>query len=357
MTYGKRYRVSRVSRVSMISMVVGSWLLAAGGCGDDDGGQPEVVRFRVVTFNTGSTGPTGTVLGEEWTTDLKTIGDELYGNGLAWKPAVETTRQWLAEVNPEVIVFQEIFGTQDCSDIPAAERAHFVCEDWQPGDDTVAQVVLGQGYQVMCHPGNNDKCGAVRLDFGRFRECDSDYCHEGFTGAPVPDCGHGSRVGRGTIELVAGGTLTLVNFHGSSGVVTQDMECRLQQVNQVFVDLTTGDGQPAANGDRNLVMGDFNADPVRWASFDVSAARWLDFVTNPDDPESTPGRPFHFISEVGKDAEPTYAAMFNIDHVVSDTATGTCWVAGVSPDRPYVLGADLHFDHRPIICDVEMPQP
>ncbi len=60
---------------------------------------------------------------------------------------------------------------------------------------------------------------------------------------------------------------------------------------------------------------------------------------------------------MGEDAEPTYAAMFNIDHVVSDVATGSCWVAGVTPDRAHVLGDDLHFDHRPIICDLEMPQP
>jgi len=344
------------SMVSMVSLVV-VISLCAGRCGDDDGGQGEVVRFCVVTFNTGSTGPTGTLLGEEWTTDLKTIGDDYYGNGLAWKPAVETTRLWLAEVDPDVVVFQEILGTEDCSDIPAAQREHFVCEDWQPGGDTVAQMVLDQGYQVMCHLGNNDKCGAVKLGFGRFRGCDSDFCLEGMVGAGVPDCGHGSRVARGTIDLVEGGALTLVNFHGSSGITTEDIDCRVHQVNQVFVDLGTGDGEPAANGERNLVMGDFNADPVRWASFDDSAARWLDFVTNPDDPESTPDRPFHFVSDVGEDAEPTYAGMFNIDHVVSDVATGTCWVAGVTPDRPYVLGDDLHFDHRPIICDLEMPKP
>jgi hypothetical protein len=250
----------------LVSLVVGVWFLAVG-CGDDDGGQGEVVRFRVVTFNTGSTGPTGTLSGQEWTSDLKTIGDDYYGNGLAWKPAVETTRLWLAEVDPDVIVFQEIFGTGDCSDIPTAEREHFVCEDWQPGEDTVVQVVLGQGYQVMCQVGYNDKCGAVKLDFGTFRECDSDFCLEGMAGARVQDCGHGSRVGRGTIDLVAGGTLTLVNFHGSSGVTTKDQECRVLQLNQVFVDLGTGDGQPAANGERNLVMGDFNGRSI-------SSARW-----------------------------------------------------------------------------------
>ena len=57
-----------------------------------------------------------------------------------------------------------------------------------------------------------------------------------------------------------------------------------------------------------------------------------------------------------------------IDHEVSvadpvvpvdlfDVATGACWVPGVTPDHDYVLGSDLYFDHRPIVCDVEMPKP
>jgi hypothetical protein len=300
---------------------------------------------------------TGMLSGQEYTADLRTIGDDYYGNGLAWIPAVEATRQWLTELDPDVIVFQEILGTEDCSEIPVALREGFVCEDWQSGADSVARMVLAQDYQVMCHLGNNDKCAGVKLDFGSFQGCDDDFCLEGMVGASVPNCGHGSRVARGTIDLVASGTLTLVNFHGSSGVVSEDIACRVQQVDQVFVDLGTGDGEPAANGVRNLIMGDFNADPVRWASFDDSAARWLDFVTNPDDPESTPDRPFHFISDVGDDAEPTYAAMFNIDHVASDVVTGSCVVPGVTPDQDYVLGDDLYFDHRPIVCDVQMDPP
>ncbi len=344
-----------LSTVLVLILALAPGPLAA--CGDDDGHSGPVLRFRAVTFNTGSGGPTGSYTGGEYTADLKTIADDLYGNGLAWIPAVETTRQWLAEVDPDVIAFQEIFYTEDCSDIPSADREQFVCEDWQPGDDTVAQVVLGAGYQVMCHVGHPDKCGAVNTRFGTFQGCDADFCLEGLGGARVPDCGHGSRVGRGVIDLVEGGTLTLVTFHGSSGVAPEDEACRVQQVNQVFVDLGEGDGEPAANGVRNLILGDFNADPVLWASFDDSAARWLDFVTNPDDPDHTADRPFHFLSDVGEDAEPSYASLYNIDHVVSDVATGSCWVAGVTPDHPYVLGDDVYFDHKPVVCDLEMPQP
>jgi len=349
--------------------------LLAIACGEGGGGgNGDGVRFRAVTFNTGSGGPPGSFAGGDFSDDLKTISDERYGNGLAWLPAVEATRQWLAETDPDVVAFQEIFYTGDCSHIPESDREGFVCEGWQPPDpadpaaaagESVAQLVLGAGYQVVCHLGRPDKCAAVHERFGRFRGCDQDFCLEGMDGGRVEDCGSGSRVGRGVIDLVAGGTLTLVSFHGSSGVTSEDEACRLRQVNQVFVDLTPGSGSgdatsvggdgPAANGVRNLILGDLNVDPVLWASFDDSAARWLDFVRNPEDPEATADRPFAFLSAAGEDAEPSYAALFNIDHVISDAATGDCWVAGVTEGHPYVLGADVHFDHKPVVCDLELP--
>jgi endonuclease/exonuclease/phosphatase family metal-dependent hydrolase len=308
--------------------------------------------MRVVTFNTGSGGAVGSGQDGDFTSDLKAVADQVYGNGLAWKPAVEAARRFFAEVQPDIVAFQEVYYTGDCSAVAEPDRTGFVCESWEPGHQTVAQVVLGEGYQVMCHLGKPDKCAAVRLGFGSFQGCAEAFCLEGMAGARVPGCGSGSRVGRGVVELVAGGTLTLVNFHGSSGVSSEDAECRLAQVNQVFVDLGLGDGEPGASGERNLVLGDLNADPVRWAAFDVSAARWLDFVANPDYPVAE--RPFAFMSPAGSEAEPTYAALYNIDHVMSDSARGTCFVPGVDAGRPPVMDGDIHFDHHPIVCDLEL---
>jgi hypothetical protein len=332
-------------------------LLAVGlfsGCDPDDGGGPDPLPVRVVTFNTGSGGAVGTGEDGEFTSDLKAVADEVYGNGLAWLPAVEAARRFFGEVQPDLVAFQEIFHTPDCSDIAEPDRAGFVCEGWEPGQETVAHQVLGEGYQVMCHPGKPDKCAAVRLGFGAFRGCEEAFCLEGMAGARVPDCGSGARVGRGVIDLAAGGTLTLVNFHGSSGVTREDAACRLAQVNQVFVDLGTGDGEPAANGARNVILGDLNVDPIRWATFDVSAARWLDFVRDPDALPDDPAaaRPFAFLSPAGEDAVPSYATLYNIDHVMSDSATGACHVPGVDPGYPPVLDGDIHFDHHPVVCDL-----
>ena len=69
-----------------------------------------------------------------------------------------------------------------------------------------------------------------------------------------------------------------------------------------------------------------------------------------------PGKRFHFVSDVGEDAQPSYLDLYNIDHVMSDAATGTCWVAGLTEGHPPVIEA-IYFDHKPIVCEVEMERP
>lgn len=314
-----------------------------------DTGTPDAappLRLRAVTFNTGS-GPEmahDRAPDDGYTSAEAEITDTWYGNGLAWKPLVEDTRRFFAAIDPDLVVFQEIFHPGDCPGIPAEALRGFVCEDWTPDMPTVVQQVLGADWshwQVACHPGKPDKCAAVHRRLGTFRGCDADLCLEGLAGHAIEGCGRGARVARGVIDLTRGGTLTVVNLHGSSGLTTEDIDCRLRQIDQVFIDL--GDGRPAADGERNLVLGDLNTDPGRLLRVDRSAARWLDFAGE----DGT----FHFLTEVGPDATPTYARGFNIDHALSDTLTGTCRAAGVHPDLPAVTET-VFFDHRPIVCDV-----
>jgi len=306
--------------------------------------------LRVVTFNTGTSGMYDPDAGPGGYGEAQAaIVDEYYGNGLAWVPAIDQARAWLAETRPDVIGFQEIFHPGECADIPPEAWTGFVCDGWTEGMPTVAQSILGDGWQVMCHPGQSDKCAAVHRRVGRFRGCDADLCLEGMAGSVIPGCSKGCRVGRGVIDLWdGGGELTLVNLHGSSGIETSDQECRVLQFDQVFEDLGLGDGEPAANGARSVVVGDFNTDPGRMAEADPSAARLLDFVG--DD------KAFAFVTDVGFDATPTYAGFFNIDHVITNAGTGTCWTAGVTPGHRDV--ADFaHFDHHPAVCDVTLALP
>lgn len=299
--------------------------------------------LTAVTFNTGTSGtvdPSAPPGG--YGRDQAELEDLWYGNGLAWKPSVEAAKAWLAAADPDVVTFQEIFHSGDCAGIPPEATTGFCCEDYTDGDPTVAQAILGPEYQVMCHAGQNDKCAGVHRRFGRFRGCDADFCLEGMAGSTVDGCGKGARIGRGVIDLWdGGGSLTLVNIHGSSGISADDQQCRVRQLEQVFVNQGLGDGQPAANGARNLVMGDFNTDPGRLVEADPSAARLLDFAGD--------GKPFRFLTDVGPDATPTYAGLFNIDHVLSDTLTGTCWAAGVTDGHPPVTDI-VYFDHHPVAC-------
>ena len=298
--------------------------------------------FVAVTFNSG----TSEGMGHDATPDdgydgaMAILSDQWYGDGLAWSAAVTATTAFFAETQADVVVFQEVFWSGDCVNIPAAAHTGFVCDDWQPGEPTVAQQVLGPGWQVMCHPGKNDKCAAVRRTFGSFEGCEADFCLEGMTGATVDGCGKGARVGRARIERVGGEVLTLVNVHGSSGLSVDDQQCRRKQVEQVFVDL---DGAPAASGDINLIMGDLNTDPGRWAAFDPSAARWGDFVGA--------GKAFHFITDAGPDSPRSYQGVVAIDHVVADKLAGDCWIAGLSVGHPKVIDA-IYFDHKPVVCNL-----
>lgn len=303
--------------------------------------------IRAVTFNTGTSGmydpdaPEGGYGKEQ-----AELVDAYYGNGLAWVPAIDAARAWLARTRPDVIGFQEIFHPGECAEIPTEARTGFVCEDWTEGMPTVAQRILGDGWQVMCHPGQSDKCAAVHRRLGRFRGCDADLCLEGMAGSVIPGCSKGCRVGRGVIDLWdGGGVLTLVNIHGSSGIEAADRECRVRQIDQIFVDLGLGDAEPGANGDRNVVVGDFNTDPVRMAEADPSAARLAAFAGE--------GKAFAFVNEVGYDAAPTYAGFFNIDHVLTDAGSGACWSAGITDGHPKVADF-LHFDHVPTVCDITL---
>jgi len=268
--------------------------------------------------------------------------DTYYGHGLCWGPAIDQARAFFDSVQPDVVTFQEIFDIEECASIPPEAQAGFVCENWTPGSATVEELILGPGYQVACNWLKSDKCAAVKKEFGTFSGCSTDYCLDGLYGSTINDCGQGARIGRGIIELSGGGTITIVNVHGSSGVTSDDMGCREKQVEQVFIDL--GDGDPAVNGQRNLVLGDFNTDPRSPSALllDSSARRWADFVGS--------DKSFDFINEYVK----TYENLFCIDNLVSDELTGTCWYPGYSEGHPTV-SPEGFFDHTPTVCSIAWP--
>jgi len=300
---------------------------------------PPEGSFTVMTFNTGTgarvNGSADLNLG--FGPEQSRISDEHYGNGLAWKAAVEGVAELIRHESPDIVAFQEMFHTGECVDIPIEARAGFVCEELQPGGPTVAQLVLGDDYQIATHPGHNDKVLAVHRRFGRILGCDADYCEGGLEGSKVDGCGGGARLARARIERTNGEVLTVFSYHGTSGMSPDDADCRVSQVEQIFVNF--GNDAPGADGSAHLILGDFNTDPVRLAAVDRSAQRWNDFVGG--------NRPFRF--HTGDPAhEPTYH-IFTIDHIVSDVFSATVSFPGRSASAPEIFRAQM-FDHTPVVA-------
>lgn len=301
--------------------------------------------IRVLTFNTGTSEGMNHDGGPDdgYSSAHALVSDTHYGDGLALVPAVDATAAFFADLDADLVAFQEIFWSDLCADIPADAHGDFICERWTAGDPTVALEVLGAGWQVACHPGRPDKCLGVRRSVFQIEGCDDEFCVEGLDGARVDGCGSGARVGRARLLREGEPVLTVVSVHGSSGITADDQACRVAQVDQVFVDM---DGAPGVNGDRNLVLGDLNTDPGRFGDFDPSAVRWNAFVGE--------GAGFRFHSEVGPEAPGSYQGVADIDHVMSDHLSGGCRVAGLDASLPSVLDA-VYFDHLPIVCDLTLP--
>lgn len=321
--------------------------LAVAGCGDSGRSSAlGLAGLRVVTFNTGTTDglPIDPSTNAGYGPEQAALADQWYGNGLAWNAAVEDSRRFFSTLRADIVGFQEIFHPDDCAEIPAAARLGFVCESWQPGDPTVVQRVVGADYQVACHLGKSDKCIAVRRSLGTIRGCDSALCLDGLLGADIAGCGRGSRVGRALVDLHDGTTLTVAHVHGTSGFSASDRQCRVAQFRQLFEDLGDGSGLAASAGERSIVLGDFNTDPGRSARLDPSAQ----ILAAAGEPPS----PFRFLTEIGPQALPTYLGAVNIDHVLARGFTGSCWAAGIRPDRPPVTTM-TYFDHTAIVCDLE----
>ncbi len=323
---------SLIHSVLMLNLALA--LLACNGAGRLPG-TDGATGPRVVTFNVGIPECSDDA-DAPYSCEDAAIAGEWYGTGLSHKSLFADTRAFFNTIRPDIVGLQEICHPEQCPEIPAEFHAGFICEDWRPGGQTVSQIILGEDYQIACHRGRPDKCLAVRRAFGQIRGCQGALCLDHLDGGFTDDCGGGTRIGRGVIDRPDGRSLTVVNIHGTSGITTEDQACRVEQFEQVFVDILDGSGEPAANGQRNLVLGDLNTDPGRLFLIDPSAATWTEHVGD--------GQAFRQISDAGPLATPSYADAINIDHVASDSFIGDCF-AGTPTDI-------VAYDHMPIVCDL-----
>jgi hypothetical protein len=325
----------------------------AGSSSDDPPPPPGPLSFRVMTMNIGTTEGLqhDQPPDDGYSQEMAEEADRYYGNGLSWNPAEDALTKFLAKTKPEIVVFQEGFFDEWCVGIPD-NGYDFVCQGYSKDRPLQVERLLGPDYQVACADGQEDNCAGVLSSFATMKGCaPGEPCMGGLEGEGPPDgCSNGARIGRVELELADGRDMTLVNVHGTSGFKLEDMLCRVSQFEQIFED--RGDGQPAANGAVNLVMGDLNTDPFLAGSFEPSASYWKDWVGEAGD-----SKPFHYLSSSDNDGPATYTGDTRIDHIVSDVLSSAgCFVAGSSSGIDPVIDA-TYWDHKPVVCDVTLPAP
>jgi hypothetical protein len=306
----------------------------------------ESSSFVVVTIN-GGTSPGRRHNDDEqdglppYTAETSDIVDEFYQNSLSWNPAEAALTTWLAETNPDIAVFQEIFHDPWCLDIdrPQDESLDLVCNGFTDDRRLQVQRMLGERYQYACGARKPDICIAIRRDFGTVAGCDAADCVIEWEGAvPLSDCTSRDRIGRVLITRADGTLLNLVGWHGTSGALPDDSDCRADQLRLVFED--AGDGEPLfREGMPNLLAGDFNFDPMLFVGADVDylAARVGD------------GLDYQWLSPTDLDGPRSYGGGASIDHMISDELTGGCYIPGSSDGVPAVWER-VYWDHRPVVC-------
>lgn len=297
--------------------------------------------FKVMTFNVGTAsmlvkGHSG--LANEYGSDDALISDKYYGNGLAWKKALLPVAALIVETSPDIIGLQEVFDPEECKNIPIQYHREFICNNWQSGDLTVLQLILGDDYQVACHLNDSQKCIAVKKSFGKIRGCDSNVCLRFLEGQIFKGCGGRTRLGRAVIDRKNGESITVTHIHATSGLSIKDKDCRNKQFRAIFEDW--GDGVPGASGPQNIVFGDFNTDPDRMAWMDKSAKTLSEYLNNGS---------FRKINSEERQNRATYLGIVNIDHIISDSFQGDCFSPGITAGTDYVLSYSF-FDHVPSIC-------
>ncbi len=327
----------------------------ASDAGPPDAGfvfPPDASTFVVMTINAGTTSGLPHDLGEAegtgdgYTSEMATIADALYENSLSWNPAERALTAFLMRERPAIVGFQELYYDPWCETITVDPALDFVCRDYVAGAPLQVERLLGGDYAIACGTRQVDNCIAVRRDFGAIRGCATGACVGGLEGGDPPSgCSRGERMGRVVVDLVAGGTLVVVNAHGTSGIDAESRACRVDQFRQVFEDRGDGSG-PLADGELNVVLGDFNTDPVTLTGSDESAAYLA--------AQTAPGSRFHFVTATARDAPATYGGLFRIDHVISDAFVGRCTTPGVTPGVAAVTDA-IYWDHKPAVCRIYRP--
>lgn len=309
--------------------------------------------LTVVTINAGTTPGLAHDSDEEpgrapYTGATAAIVDTSYQNSLSWNPAEARLTEWLAQVDPDIVAFQEIFHDPWCDDINRPEDAplDLVCGNYTPDRPRQVRRLMGPDFQIVCGDGKPDTCIAVHTRLGRVAACEDqpDNCLTTWDGyVPLSRCTSRDRLGRALVTSSSGRpAFNIVAVHGTSGLTLEDALCRRDIFSLIFDD--KGDGAPLVQSDAiNIVLGDLNVDPILFAGGDESADYLLEHIGE--------GRPFQWHSPTDPNGPRSYALGVSIDHVASDRLTGSCIIPGSSPGVAPIWDR-IYWDHRPVVCEL-----
>jgi endonuclease/exonuclease/phosphatase family metal-dependent hydrolase len=349
-----------------LSVVVGLAALAGPGCGGGD--DPHTLKVRVLTYNIGNPDD----------------AEPHYPLRLSYQSYEDYMGAQIRALDPDVVFLQEVLPPHTCAEFDETDPAR-TCYD-AANRPAAVQRILGAEYSVVCDGRLQVECIGVKVAFGTF----DGVAAGGFelTGAETPPlplescvyaagectkdkCDAESTVSAASVAT-AKGPLRLVHAHpnapGStaSGGFYMGDACRLLQTKQIFDGLAGFGDVPLISTGPNIIAGDFNMDPVKfsttaesdyWAQWVGEGKRFTDF--GPADEEGT-----------------RYGTRFGamgaaIDHVLAESATGTCTIYGEAELAPMSGtqrldegfdfsslpgGADFpgRLDHFAILCDLEI---
>jgi endonuclease/exonuclease/phosphatase family metal-dependent hydrolase len=348
-----------------LSLLVALGAQAALGCGGDDG---STLRVRVLTYNIGNPDDT----------------DPNYALRLSYQSYEDYMGAQIRALDPDVVFLQEVLPPHTCEAFAETDPAR-TC--YQAADRlAAAQRVLGPDYSIVCDGRLQVECMGVKVSFGTFDGLEAGgFSLQGAETPPLPlescvyalgECSKDKCDAESTVSAAsvttAKGPLRLVHAHPnapgstSSGGFYMGDACRKLQMQQVFEGLAGFGDVPLIGAGPNIIAGDFNMDPVAfstatevelWDAWVGEGKRFQDF--GPADAEGT-----HYGTRLG-------ALGAAIDHVLAESATGSCQVFGQAelgpPSGTERLDEGFDFaglpggvdfagriDHFAIVCDLKL---
>lgn len=266
--------------------------------------------------------------------------NDLRCSGYMWKLCLTSVeakvRDSIRALDPDLVALQEVSTAAQCEKRKESRRRKVCYSENLPADQEQARRLLGPDYTIAMAQGRYEAI-AVKVSAGSIEGCElGATCWT----TDLPDLPEGCDPGFSVsaVEAVIRGVrVRVVNAHPDS----IRLECRVKELEQAFA---------LANGQRNLMLGDWNTDPYRGKGEDVTL--WKREVE---------ARPFRIHSGIAERDPPYYTDLVpwpwpdkSLDHVISDFAQGTCLTLGENPGTQRL---DDHgdLDHRGLFCKLTFP--